>query len=274
MLQAYFDDSNIGQGPIYVLAGWIGDSKRWPAFSSEWNSILNMRPRVDYFKFSEAISCSGQFFGFSEESRAEKMRALMALIEEYQLVAISVCIPDNVFRGWFGYAPHPYGNPYFVMLYRMVARVIRYAASLNYREEIDFVFDTQTDQMKKILNAWSAFVQTAPKDKLVYLENPPRFENDKYIPPLQAADFAAGWIRTMNTALELGRSIPVPPWHPRGIDIRRETTFIEWWHAEELYIKIFGGRPITYTFGSTGTEFSAPPRLHLPSWPAVWPKIL
>jgi hypothetical protein len=61
-LRAFFDDSNINQGPVYVLAGWVGPAEKWAPFSDEWQAILDMNPRVGPFKYSEpseAVNGSG-----------------------------------------------------------------------------------------------------------------------------------------------------------------------------------------------------------------------
>jgi hypothetical protein len=123
--------------------------------------------------------------------------------------------------------------------------------------------------MTKVLAAWAGFIGTAPDELKPIIGDPPIFRSDKTTLPLQAADFHAGWLREMNTAIELGqqRPLPLPPWYPKGNNIRREYNFMKWWHAAQTYEHIFGRKPITYTFGGEGTEFSAPPLLHLPSWP-------
>jgi hypothetical protein len=46
MLTAFFDDSNIRQGPVYVLAGWVALAEKWASFSDRWRMVLEMRTRV------------------------------------------------------------------------------------------------------------------------------------------------------------------------------------------------------------------------------------
>jgi len=60
MLKAYFDDSRMGQPPCYVLGGWIAPAKVWAPFSDAWLDILWMKPRIEYFKFQEAMNFSGE----------------------------------------------------------------------------------------------------------------------------------------------------------------------------------------------------------------------
>ena len=85
MLKAYFDDSRMGQPPCYVLGGWVAPAKVWAPFSDAWRDILWMRPRIEYFKFQEAINFNGEFHGVSKESRDEKLKLLVSLIAEYKI---------------------------------------------------------------------------------------------------------------------------------------------------------------------------------------------
>jgi hypothetical protein len=55
VLQAFVDDSGIGQPPVYILAGWIADAAKWADFLTEWDRVLRMSPRIRYFKFAEAM---------------------------------------------------------------------------------------------------------------------------------------------------------------------------------------------------------------------------
>ncbi len=83
MLRASFDDSAVGQGPVYVIAGWVAPAEKWVPFADDWHAVLDMRPRIEYFKFVEAINFSGEFLGISEEMRDEKLKLLLRIIEDY-----------------------------------------------------------------------------------------------------------------------------------------------------------------------------------------------
>src|SRR5262245_66278423 len=60
MLQAYVDDSCLGEGPVGLLAGWIAPAADWARFSDDWDQALSMSPRLCYFKSSEASSLIGE----------------------------------------------------------------------------------------------------------------------------------------------------------------------------------------------------------------------
>ena len=68
MLKAYLDDSSMGQAPVYVLAGWVASAKVWAPFADAWDKVLRMSPRIEYFKFDDAMTFDGPFRGMSEES--------------------------------------------------------------------------------------------------------------------------------------------------------------------------------------------------------------
>jgi hypothetical protein len=268
MLRAFFDDSNIHQGPVYVLAGWVAPAEKWAPFSNDWQAVLDMKPRVGYFKYSEAMNFGGEFLGISQASRDEKLKLLVGVLEDYGVVGISASVPHRVFSGWFCKAPAPFNNPYVMLLYGVIMRLLRYARSIDYRDKVDLIFDTQLDQMENVMAAWAGFVRDAPDEFRPLLGDPPMFRNDKTTLPLQAADLHAGWLREMNTAQELGKQQLMPPWHPRGEHIRREYNFMEWWHAQDTFRRAMGYNPVTYSFGES-TELSPITRLHLPAWPLI-----
>jgi hypothetical protein len=106
MLKAYIDDSHMRQPPFYVLGGWVASVKTWAAFSDAWRDILRMSPRIEYFKYDEAMGLSGEFHGISEAARDEKLRLLINLIEEHGLVGVASVIPHCIFYPMFGTYPH------------------------------------------------------------------------------------------------------------------------------------------------------------------------
>ena len=73
MLSAYIDDSNMNSLPVSVLGGWIGSAKDWAALD-EWQEAQWMRPHLRSCKLSAAQSLHGEFGGWSEESRDERIR--------------------------------------------------------------------------------------------------------------------------------------------------------------------------------------------------------
>jgi hypothetical protein len=115
-MKMYVDDSFMGKAPVSVLAGWIAPSSTWDRFSGEWQEALEMRPRLAYFKFSEAMSFSGEFAGWSEQSRNERLSLLVRILADHRPLGVSSAVPHDLYQRIFGKNPdnavvHPYFRP-------------------------------------------------------------------------------------------------------------------------------------------------------------------
>lgn len=260
MLKAFVDDSDVGLGPVFTLGGFMGSAHKWAPFADAWADILWMKPRVDYFKFSEAMGLSGQFSGFSEQSRNEKLSLLINLIEEYELIGISSHIQKEIFDGWFGMHKDMFGNPYAILFYGIMIAVFKYCKSNNISEKLDFIFDDQPGQMDKVLRGWNDFKSQTPPEYAEYIGDPPIFRNDKTTIPLQAADLSVGAWRMRANSVVKNRPYQEAPWGDRGSKVLRIYSYIDWRYAQETFIKKFGFRPITYSSG----DVNAP---RYPFWP-------
>ena len=62
---AFIDDSGSGgDSPYYILAGYSAPKATWAAFWPDWQAALDVPPKLEYFKMSEAESLKGQFRTF------------------------------------------------------------------------------------------------------------------------------------------------------------------------------------------------------------------
>jgi hypothetical protein len=105
MLQAYIDDSCLGEGPVGLLAGWIDSAANWTKFSDDWAQALSMSPRLRYFKFSEANSFTGEFSGWSGTRRDERLRLLVNIIASYSPLGFATAVPHDLYQEGFGNHP-------------------------------------------------------------------------------------------------------------------------------------------------------------------------
>ena len=72
MFQAYVDDSgNYQHSPVLVLAGFVASVEKWLEFADDWQRMLDMRPKIEYFKMNEAATLTGQFRDWSKDRRDE-----------------------------------------------------------------------------------------------------------------------------------------------------------------------------------------------------------
>jgi hypothetical protein len=60
-----------------------------------------MKPKIGYFKYSEAYSLTGEFSGFSQQSRDEKVKFLVAAIARHNPLAVVSAIPRDLHREVF-----------------------------------------------------------------------------------------------------------------------------------------------------------------------------
>ena len=252
MLKAFIDDSRMGQAPVYVLGGWVAKAATWAPFSDAWQQVLWMSPRIQYFKFYEAMNLTGEFHGISEGLRDEKMMLLIRAVEEHKLLGAGSVIPHWLFDNYFGQHPHPeVRNPYYPSLYGLVSRILRHNKAADISDKLELFFDYQPgggDQMEKVRKGWEEFRQTMPEEfRPLVQSHPPAFLDDREIVALQAADLYAGWLRTVFEYRLEGRKAHWP-WGDRNLDI--PSVVFAWTEktADVLYEEMFGFKPTKFTY--------------------------
>jgi hypothetical protein len=85
MLQAYADESWTHKGPkVFVIGGFIAPAEIWARFSDEWQRVLDMKPRIDYFKNDEAVHLRGEFTYWKPWRRDERVQLLRNVIHAFR----------------------------------------------------------------------------------------------------------------------------------------------------------------------------------------------
>jgi hypothetical protein len=139
MLQAYIDDSCLGVAPVSLLAGWVESAARWAKFSDDWQQALSMSPRLRYFKLSEANSFTGEFYGWSERSRDERLILLVKTIADHRPMGFACAVPYDLYQESFGrHSDKVLRYPYYFLFNSIVADTSRYLASKGITEKVDF----------------------------------------------------------------------------------------------------------------------------------------
>jgi hypothetical protein len=194
MVRAFFDDSGIGQSPVYCLAGLVSNAAVWAEFSNEWSTTLKSPPSLNYWKTTHAISFRGQFTRWDREDRDQKLREFIEIISKYPVVPFAFTVNHGDWIDVFG--GHERLTPYAYMLmtvYRSLGEILAENGLSN--EPVDFIFDNQPERISEITRNWSSFVDSAPSHYGGTLKNFPIFENEKKVLPLQAADLVAWYVR-------------------------------------------------------------------------------
>ena len=219
ILRAFIDDSGTNQPPLCVLAGWIGPAHVWADFSDAWKEALDMKPRLNAFKMSEAMSFQGEFNGWSEESRTLRLRYLANLIKEHGLIAVGTTVPLEMYQRIFTgkTTDKAFDQPYFLMFHSLMAGIVQAFSNVRQDlERIDFIFDDQPGQMERMPVEWAKFKRVGPPSLTKYLGDPPIFRSDHATVALQAADMWAWYVRVWRSAELAGEHPPDAPWAPAG----------------------------------------------------------
>ena len=218
MLRAYVDDSaHQQQPPLFILAGYIAQADQWTEFATEWQRALDLPPRIAYFKLREAIRKEGEFYGRPHEITQQKYALFRAIVERYVHAEFGVCFRLDHYREVFGRIRGPLKNPFYFALLTLVGDVARSMDKLGLaREPIDFIFDNRVIEKEKLLDGWHQMLRYLgegddPDGVLSIVFNPPSFQDDKEVLPLQAADMHATMVRLDVTQSEpmfgIGRRI-------------------------------------------------------------------
>jgi len=200
-IQAFIDESGgKGQSKVFAMAGWFGRREEWGLFSTEWQQCLKSTPQIAYFKMREAAALGGQFRGFSEDSRDEKLRALARIIRKYAAVAIHCTTDLDAFAGTIGKAGKPFSDPYFWPFHITIMAVCFDLVDRGYHEPVEIIFH-ENSIFGRRAKKWYPIVRamlTEPAEAAV-MPLEPTFGSDIVFLPLQASDMLA-WVmrRTMN----------------------------------------------------------------------------
>ncbi len=222
-LQAFVDDSREFGAPGFVLGGYIASVEDWERFSIEWQRVLDMPMRIEYFNMNEAYRIDGQFRHWSEPRRDERLSLFYDVIERHIPAAISCVIPIETLKSVVRSFDFPslkgnrklLENPYYLALPSLITLTAKYQDKMQLNEKIDFIFDEQVMEEDKIHQSWSFFKKNFPPALLHNLSGHPIFRNDKELKPLQAADLWAWVTRKRYNEKITGDLKWEPPWRER-----------------------------------------------------------
>jgi Protein of unknown function (DUF3800) len=221
MFTAYVDDSNMTAKPVAMLGGWVGKAPDWISFTDSWADALWMKPRLRYFKLMEAQNLTGEFGGWTEQSRTEQMRLLVKTIEHFGFLGITCAWPQDVYQEVFRNLPdRGLNNPYFLAFFDIVAMLCRYFQRKGETDKINFVFDIQPGKIEIVTLAWEKFLEVAPEVVRPLVGDYPIFRDDKTTLPLQAADLAVGNSRRFAEAHYYGREPEPALWGNLELNIQ------------------------------------------------------
>lgn len=199
MLQAFIDDSGSEPtGGSFVLGGLIAPVDRWIEFVPAWDACLKQDPPLAYFKAAEAHGLSGEFDGgWTRPLIEQRMMELADIVAKHAQYRIHCVMHWHHFNGYLkdiGDSLKPpydtgFRNPYMLLYFCSVFAVNSYRKKMGIDCECEFIFDEQ-GRFGKFASDVYGVLQDSPglRGRLSAL---PKFEDDKRVIPLQAADLYA-----------------------------------------------------------------------------------
>jgi hypothetical protein len=197
MFKAYFDDSSSDEeSKTLLLAGCVQRYSVWANFSMGWEAVLAAEPSIKYFHMREARKLEGQFARWKTKDANAKIRRLAEVAAGYRPWTITAWISRKEHNAILRpIAPFLLQQPYFSLFYTVILQLAHWHHDDGVTLPVDYVFDDQgAVGMEAVL--WYRQIKKWQKPEIAALMgNVPKFENDKLVLPLQAADMLAWHIR-------------------------------------------------------------------------------
>jgi Protein of unknown function (DUF3800) len=198
MMLAHFDASGtMGDSAAFVMAGYLASAEAWEQFSLEWQAVLDLEPKLDYFKMMEANALTQQFSrsrGWTEALRDDRLCKLVAVTHKYAVASVMFVVSTSAWRRHFtGQLARPYHDrPYYFTFYGVMANVVKYLRHKGIEDTIDCIFDNEGGEpLTELIDGFNGWVAIAPPEFKVYIGDPPIFRDEKKVLPIQAADMLA-----------------------------------------------------------------------------------
>lgn len=193
-LEVFADDSE--KDNFYTVAGYLKRIDEWAEFSKAWHAALKEKPRLGFYRTSDALALDGQFKGWSAEQRDARIEKLAALIPTANTFGVAAHLSRLDFKEFFtpNFLP-VWDNPYYICATYLIENIcLRMLLGMNRIEKLNFTFDRQGKVGRNFKIVYDAFVK--PQSLLIFpFLGDVRHENKTEFLPLQAADMQAAWIR-------------------------------------------------------------------------------
>jgi len=194
-LYAFIDDSGSEPTqPVYVLGGYIAPVDYWPSVANGWGLVLEAHPKVESYKASSVWDYQkGPFLHLTAEERRSKVDALIDVVSEHNMVAISARLRWDDWRTFLQdrYLERQARDPYFFLFYALIASIVQLSHARGYTEPTTFVFDQHGDVGKRVGDWYPTFYERISDECRSYLSPKVHFATDDEVAPLQASDMLA-----------------------------------------------------------------------------------
>jgi hypothetical protein len=201
LLEVFADDSE--KHDFYTVAGYLKPAEEWQEFSRKWHAVLKEKPRLGFYRTSDALALSGQFAGWTAEQRDTRLAKLAALIPARNTFGVAAHLSKVNFAEFF--TPNflsDWDNPYYLCATYLIENICLYLGMANKNiSRLDFIFDRQGKVGRNFKLVYDAFLKPQSLVLFPFMGNVRHEDKLRHL-PLQAADMQASWIRRSKSALD------------------------------------------------------------------------
>jgi hypothetical protein len=200
-IQVFVDESGgRGQSPRLVFAGVAATAEAWAAFTDDWQTALDAKPKIRRFKMYEASRKTGEFSHLPAAVRDSKVGLLGQIIDRHVSWATFVMLDIEGFDEVLKTQPmrKPLDQPYFWAFHVMIMAVCYELLEQGETDRFEIIFDVQEHFGRKA-KAWYPIIRRSVElqapEIFHLLPIEPLFRSDDEFLPLQAADLFAWSLR-------------------------------------------------------------------------------
>lgn len=144
----------------------------------------------------EARKLVGEFNRWKAEDRDDKIRFLVSVVENFRPWTIAVWVSrkehDAIMKP---IAPHMISHAYVSLFWGVILKLAHYHQHRGIKLPVEYVFDEQ-GSIGEDAAIWHRHIKSwQPPEIKALIGGTPKFENDEWVLPLQAADMLAWHVR-------------------------------------------------------------------------------
>lgn len=203
MLAFYGDGSGEHGKGMFVVAGYLADTRDWFDVERAWSAELERTPRIAYFKGGQCQHLDGEFAGFSREQADEKRLRLAEVVRRHsgRMMELSSTIAWDAYRSVIGdgIVAETYYHPYFFCFRGLASLTIERATEGGFRDHpgrVAFVFDTESQRsLDEDVQAQYNHARRSLPAHIAARMGSTTWDDDINFPMLQVADMIAWSVR-------------------------------------------------------------------------------
>jgi hypothetical protein len=192
MVIGFFDEST--HMDFVCMSGYIAGDDYWGTLTQEWNWLLYEKYKIPYLHLADFIAARGVYeeLGWKEPRKNcpidGALDDFISVIRRHTIAGVGVGVDASAYRKILKDVKKR-EKPEIFCFERVLRLAIDWLDSIDMRDPIVMVFDDPRDYaMKAYANLWEIKDRNPEvKRRIAGI----MFGNDKYFPPLQAADMLA-----------------------------------------------------------------------------------